>query len=201
MVVGIHILVYHVLNCFTLQINGWNMILLDVMLFICACCSPQTDEYFSTTLLNKKEGEKIDVKNMGIVESDIPSRLYRTIISRETKMDTYNFLKTSLSNAIELIYYYLSEGTKNSKKEYSFGSGIVEKYNDSELSTSPPSKDYSSKDYSSNKNYLSTSPHSKDLSPKDYLSNKKLSSKDYSSPKDDKEDEILPVEVKKTIQE
>ncbi len=97
-----------------------------------------------------REGEKIDVKNMSIVKPDIPSRIYRTVVSRETKMDTYYFLKTSLSNAIELIYYYLSEGSKNSKKEYSIGSGMPD--NEGYLSTSPQSREQSSsKEYSSGK--------------------------------------------------
>lgn len=51
-------------------------------------------------------GEKIDVKNMKIIKPTIAHRLYRSIISRESKENTYDFLKDTFNVALEMIYYY-----------------------------------------------------------------------------------------------
>lgn len=55
-----------------------------------------------------REGERIDVGTMSIVKPVLSDRLYRTFISRETREQTLNFLKTSVNKAIEMLYYYLS---------------------------------------------------------------------------------------------
>ena len=54
-----------------------------------------------------KRGEKLDIKSMTIVKSNIPSRAYRSIISRETRIETLNFIKGTINTAIDLLYYYI----------------------------------------------------------------------------------------------
>ncbi len=66
-----------------------------------------------------REGEKIDVKSMSVVHSDIPSRAYRTFVSRESRLETLEFIKISINRAIDMIYYYLSlkEETEHFNKD------------------------------------------------------------------------------------
>lgn len=59
-----------------------------------------------------REGEKIDIKNLCISRQDIYSRLYRTIITREDRHDTYDFLKKLLNRAVEMIYFYIDNENK-----------------------------------------------------------------------------------------
>lgn len=62
-----------------------------------------------------REGEKIDVKTMSIVRPDFPSRAYRTFISRESRNETFEFIKTSINKAIDMVYYYLSMDRKSDR--------------------------------------------------------------------------------------
>ena len=55
-----------------------------------------------------REGEKIDVKTITIVKPDLPSRAYRTIISRQSRIETLDFIKTAINKAVNMVYYYLS---------------------------------------------------------------------------------------------
>ena len=54
-----------------------------------------------------REGEKVDVKTLTIVDPDIPSRAHRTFISRESRVETYSFIKTVIDRGIGMLYYYL----------------------------------------------------------------------------------------------
>lgn len=56
-----------------------------------------------------REDEKIDVKRMFIVKPDPASIIHRTLISRETRDDTYDFLKTTIDQAISMISLYIGE--------------------------------------------------------------------------------------------
>lgn len=60
-----------------------------------------------------REGERINVKTMTISQSDIPSRVYRTFISRETRSETLDFIKNAINKAIDMVYYYLTLEDKN----------------------------------------------------------------------------------------
>ena len=62
-------------------------------------------------------GEKIDVKSMSIVRPRMYDRLHRVLISRETKDDTIHFLKTTLNEAVEMLYYYAQSANRKSPSE------------------------------------------------------------------------------------
>ena len=51
-------------------------------------------------------GEKIDVKTMTIVRPYMYDRMHRFFVSRETKDDTIIFLRSTLNEAVEMLYYY-----------------------------------------------------------------------------------------------
>lgn len=53
-----------------------------------------------------RAGERIDVKNRKIIGADVPSRMYRTMVSRETREETYEFIHSRTTKAIDKIYYY-----------------------------------------------------------------------------------------------
>lgn len=54
-------------------------------------------------------GEKIDVQSLSISKPDIPSRAYRTFISRESRIETFDFIKKTLHDAVDLIEIYSSK--------------------------------------------------------------------------------------------
>lgn len=58
-----------------------------------------------------REDEKIDVKGRFVVKPDPMSIAYRTVISRETRDDTYDFLKNTIDQAISMISIYIGEKT------------------------------------------------------------------------------------------
>ncbi len=76
--------------------------------FTTSCKEESIEKILSTLKFISKirEGERIDVKTMVIVKQDIPSRLHRTLISRETRNETLDFLRKSINTAISVIYYY-----------------------------------------------------------------------------------------------
>jgi hypothetical protein len=53
-----------------------------------------------------KGGEKVDVKSCTIHKDDMFFRARRTIWDRETKLDTFNFIRETYNNAVEQVYYY-----------------------------------------------------------------------------------------------
>ena len=64
-----------------------------------------------------REGEKINTKNLEIIKPSIQSRLYRTFILRETRVQTIEFVKDVFNNAINTISYYSTNDKNNFNKE------------------------------------------------------------------------------------
>jgi hypothetical protein len=62
-----------------------------------------------------KSGDKIDTKNMIIRKNEIVDILWR-ILSRESRSDTFNFLKNTIDDAINMIYYYRDKLTPFDKQ-------------------------------------------------------------------------------------
>jgi len=63
-----------------------------------------------------KQGEKIDVKSMTLV-NDFQSLVYRIFISRESRKETYDFIKKVINRAIDMTYYYFSLNGKKTEYE------------------------------------------------------------------------------------
>lgn len=57
-------------------------------------------------LASVKGGERIDVKSKMTIKTDISSRAYRTVVNRETRDDTYQFVERVFKITTEKIYHY-----------------------------------------------------------------------------------------------
>lgn len=63
-----------------------------------------------------RQGEKINIRNMAVQQEGLLTKISRSFISVDNRMNTLEFIKTTMSRSFQLVYTFIASGSVSSKK-------------------------------------------------------------------------------------
>lgn len=63
-----------------------------------------------------RQGEKINIRNMVVQQEGLLTKISRSFISVDNRMNTLDFIKTTISRSFQLVYTFVASGSTSYKK-------------------------------------------------------------------------------------